>query len=406
MADSNEDCDRHRQADEEQNPFIVFRRYADEQMSSLLQGLIGLPSALTPHSSNARWLQSEEHQVQRQDNEMTAGASPSSVDGSDQRMTREEGLESDAVDHPVKKYAEFVPGNHQRETRHSAGLSGDHYRHCHDDTFSPPLPFGDDFPFHRGLFPSGFFGDPFQARWPLGYLIFSPYSPLRLEQHERLREHGSRWRDAFEDLLAVQAGQGLLELPQERARDRDQGAGDWVAALLAHGLAGGWKRIDDDGRSQARGNHMAMESDTRHPESDSEEDAATELDLYERLFASERTPMAGTSVTKSSANVHSSSCSNLETPGILDRTESSNVISALTTTERKVMPDGTVHTKVVLKKKFADGREESSETIHTTQSTSQHTDRARPSPKGVVTDANAAGGDDKRSKRKGWFWSD
>ncbi len=406
MADSNDDCDRNRQADDEQNPFILFRRYADEQMSSLLQGLIGLPSAFTPHSSNERFLQSEEHQTQRQENEMTAGAPSSSVNASDQRRTRDAGLETEAKGISVNKYAYVNPpsGSHQREARHPAGLSDDAHRHHHDYTFSPPLLIGDDFPFWRGI-PRGLSGDAFHTAWPLGYIIFSPYSPLRLEQHERLREHGSKWRDAFEDLLAVHAGQGLLETPRERTRVRDEGASDWVAALLAHGLADGWKRIDVEGRSQERGDQTMMGSDTRHPGSDADEDAATELDLYERFFASAMTPLAGSAATKSSASVHSSSGSNHETPGVSDRAESSSVISALTTTERKVMPDGTVHTKVVLKKKFADGREEGSETVHITQSTSQHIDRATPSPKGRATDPNPAGGDDDGSKRKGWFWS-
>src|SRR3954463_11113277 len=37
------------------NPFIKFRQFADAQISSLLQGIIGLPSALSKGQGNTRW---------------------------------------------------------------------------------------------------------------------------------------------------------------------------------------------------------------------------------------------------------------------------------------------------------------------------------------------------------------
>src|SRR2546430_2598363 len=48
--------------DGEENPFIIFRRFADAQISALLQSFVGLPSAFTPPASgtNARWLVFEE----------------------------------------------------------------------------------------------------------------------------------------------------------------------------------------------------------------------------------------------------------------------------------------------------------------------------------------------------------
>ena len=42
--------------------------------------------------------------------------------------------------------------------------------------------------------------------WPVGYLIGSPYSPLHIEQAHPQRE----WRDAFEDLLAVELGDEMI----------------------------------------------------------------------------------------------------------------------------------------------------------------------------------------------------
>ena len=40
--------------DSENNPFVAFRRFADEQVSSLLQSITGLPSAVSPPQSD-RW---------------------------------------------------------------------------------------------------------------------------------------------------------------------------------------------------------------------------------------------------------------------------------------------------------------------------------------------------------------
>ena len=39
----------------------------------------------------------------------------------------------------------------------------------------------------------------------------------------------------------------------------------------------------------------------------------------------------------------------------------------MTTTERTTLPDGRVYSRMVLKKRFADGREESSETVQTNE---------------------------------------
>lgn len=61
------------------------------------------------------------------------------------------------------------------------------------------------------------------------------------------------------------------------------------------------------------------------------------------------------------------------------------VLSSLTTTETVRLPDGTVTTKVVLKQRFADGREETSERSHTYRE-----------------DSEVHG---EESSKKGWFWA-
>ena len=55
--------------------------------------------------------------------------------------------------------------------------------------------------------------------WPIGYIVESAYSPLRLE-----REISNRnWRDAFEDLLALHAGRDMIN-PQIRKAEDDKAA--------------------------------------------------------------------------------------------------------------------------------------------------------------------------------------
>lgn len=81
-----------------------------------------------------------------------------------------------------------------------------------------------------------------------------------------------------------------------------------------------------------------------------------------------------------------------------------SILSTLTTTEQRTLPDGTVTTKVVLKKRFSDGAEEVTERVHTQNAPS-------PSPSSSVeSQGNLASGKvkdgmTKQKKDAGWFWS-
>lgn len=78
-----------------------------------------------------------------------------------------------------------------------------------------------------------------------------------------------------------------------------------------------------------------------------------------------------------------------EESGEVSHPKKPDVLSALTTTQTTRLPDGTVTTKVVLKKRFSDGREETTERVHTSNEKSEQPDhRVEESP-----------------KKKGWFWS-
>lgn len=74
-----------------------------------------------------------------------------------------------------------------------------------------------------------------------------------------------------------------------------------------------------------------------------------------------------------------------------------DVLSSLTTTQTTRLPDGTVTTKIVLKQRFADGREETQEKVHTYHDPSQ--ERHEHQRLDERLDA------EQPKKKKGWFWS-
>ncbi|OAL46929.1 hypothetical protein IQ07DRAFT_590428 [Pyrenochaeta sp. DS3sAY3a] len=122
--------------------------------------------------------------------------------------------------------------------------------------------------------------------------------------------------------------------------------------------------------------------------SDAQRDAYTELDVYEQMAA-----------TKDASLPPS------HTPDVIQG--SSSILSTLTTTERSVAKDGSITTKTILKKRFADGREESSETVHT-----QHGQEARMEsqdpwkPVQQIPSAPVEKAEKKSEEKKGgWFWS-
>lgn len=73
-----------------------------------------------------------------------------------------------------------------------------------------------------------------------------------------------------------------------------------------------------------------------------------------------------------------------------------DIISTLTTTQTTRLPDGTVTTKVVLKQRFVDGREETTESFHTRNEA--HSDEAPQRD-------DKSQRDEKSTTKRGWFWS-
>ncbi|OCL02241.1 hypothetical protein AOQ84DRAFT_382876 [Glonium stellatum] len=268
------------------------------------------------------------------------------------------------------------------------------------------------------------------------YLQYNPYSPLRLEEDSQLSKTRVPWRDAFEDLVRAERGQPLLSR-EELGKSSQTHQMDWMRGLWERGSFRrpqfqDWNacntrptREDEARRAfpdfepneelQEFDEHEAYEYSHDHeehpddpydrsnpcPEAHTEAETngpETELDAYERLigpteFTPHSTASAAAAVTSTNQSQNADS-----RPSIL---------STLTTTERTIQPDGTITTKVVLKKRFADGREESSETVHTQRGqgqSGQDADTAWREMRNAQFPIHEKK-PEKESKTGGWFWS-
>ena len=286
--------------------------------------------------------------------------------------------------------------------------------------------------------------------WPLAYIALSPYSPLTVERELRDIDGNPnmRWRNAFEDLILSHK-----EYPKEdlkyrndmeivdgrvvRPRDKMTTGVEWMWNMFNTGLFGNWRRVDsafaydamNNGKCRfqigdEQGTNLAWEArEADLDESESEErlntplreeeydDEMTELDLYDP-FLNNRNRVSSSN-QKSPASIASSKPSSFDpSVGVKARFESggapdSSIISTLTTTERQVFPDGTIFTKVILKKRFADGREESNEAEHTTHNVPQAENTASPNNKAIKVNTRRLEDFDNEKEqkpKKGWFW--
>ncbi|KAJ9639918.1 hypothetical protein H2201_007303 [Coniosporium apollinis] len=237
------------------------------------------------------------------------------------------------------------------------------------------------------------------------FLRSSPYSPLHLEwtmphhSHYAVGKQMPDWRVAFADLVRAQTGRPLG--PEPDALDRGFNA---MHDQHAHGQYA----LNDNRHSKNKGSHdtgrqhyetaiapTAAQS-AAHLQGDDNEGPDTELDMYDRFLGSSH---ESTNLGQPSSGRTPTASSSAQTEPI----SQPSVLSTLTTTERTVQPDGTTTTKVILKKRFADGKEESSETVHVTQGQGI-ADEVPRLPSGTASAENVKQ-EQRRAKRGGWFWS-
>lgn len=488
---------------QDDNPFVAFRRFADEQISSMLQSVMGLPSMVSPPQPDRWTVFSESHDYNGASNRHREdqGEYPSDTGASGDSQSAESPNDSDK-NRQVSKSSEWP---------HTDSWHWDSDRRM-DNSFSNFFGFGsffdrfwldDHLPLSSRIFPSSTHnsifgileGDEDSPMWPVIYIMTSPYSPLQLERESRYRAHRDHdqgifsslmstlnlssdnepaydrdpaepeWRDAFEDLLRVKYGRPMLDRESEPVR-RKQPEKDWLAGLVERGSLGdSWKYVPSQSAIWFQNQQLKGQEDeqkARKPEfgvewqdTDREQDPATELDMYERFIhdiearerefsrqfrdspilrflsderhrhkeeiAAYRSRLAenekekqqnraadsdswidvvsggnkstvpDTGVQKlepeSSAAVEQQSPEAAQAPA-----RQPHVVSTSTTTERVRLADGSVHTKKVRTQRFADGREESNESVETTNPPQQDPSVQDPS-----------GNND--SSGSGWFWS-
>lgn len=246
------------------------------------------------------------------------------------------------------------------------------------------------------------------------------YSPQVLDRDQRMRTTGIPWQKAYDDLLrGEQIEQSHDEPSYEYSHDHED-QHDEPPTSTSYPLFPFVDRIAEEDperisrldpatktflqlRQQRRQDYMAqLEQDSKAHNAlkatacaaQEQEDEETEMDAYEHLEAMRKLPESSTQLTHT----------------IPEKAENTvpSILSTMTTTERTVAPDGSITTKVVLKKRFADGREENSETVHVHRNTEAeirpHFESSVP-----VTRTRASAVEEQETKedrkRSGWFWS-
>ncbi|OAX81908.1 hypothetical protein ACJ72_03741, partial [Emergomyces africanus] len=184
---------------DEENPFISFRRYADEQLSALLQSFIGLPSSFSPPSPRD-WLyfQGDDPATKFHHRRQTGAQEPNGSHYNPEKCTcgRDDARQySHADGHDSERDRARFHGPFDRWWLESQRPFEHHFP---SSIFDSPLenlwPFDPvNFFSHLPRSSSPFSFDFLTSStslpgWPIPFLLFSPYSPLHLERQQNIRQ--------------------------------------------------------------------------------------------------------------------------------------------------------------------------------------------------------------------------
>jgi hypothetical protein len=244
-----------------ENPFIRFRQFADSQISSLLQGVIGLPSAFSRSPpSNARWadfddkLQRRDDDLNQQNSEALEAYRKAQADEERNTQRNPGPAENDTQQTAVKSWSfewswppqkaenDEAPDNRVMDDTAARDLPlysptskslFQHLKYTHDS--------GDKWPEPRSLgFPAELISN---RQWTsdamrslqylifnnlnnasslrsdyslLPYLLFSPYSPLKLSvptlSATQQQQDDFPYCAAFEDLIRISHGRPMVPI--------------------------------------------------------------------------------------------------------------------------------------------------------------------------------------------------
>lgn len=443
-----------RQWPDDDNPFVAFRRFADEQISSMLQSVMGIPSSSTPPRSE-RWSIFTEDQnyrdAQRQNsNDANNGDAPSGSGNQGSPSTQNNA-----------KSNNISPDSSSRSERSNLGNSFD--MDMFFNSFFDRFLLDFFHPSHQTFFSPLVSSD--SAYWPVNYLMFSPYSPLHLERQARYRSHREqgvfsslissmgpssdpdpeepRWREAFEDLLRLENGMPMLDREPGAVAKQESGK-EWIHSLVKRGSLGNhWKFVSgsdkhpwssitlersEDTKEEARSLKETERTDWVAEDTNAKQ--LTELDLYDRFLADidvrekeffgdfHHSPLLrlliddrlgarnGVLSAERESNDDTESWLELVSGGnkhsaheltdaarppttAEEKSPAENyVLSTQVSTDRVRLPDGSIQTKTVKTKRFADGREETNESTE------------------VVSPPQQDQGSSSGEKKNGWFWKD
>ncbi|PWY86441.1 hypothetical protein BO94DRAFT_82470 [Aspergillus sclerotioniger CBS 115572] len=431
---------------DDENPFVAFRRFADEQLSSMLQSVMGIPSMSSRPSPDHWAVFDDDARFRKRDNSESKGDDHAAADNSDHPFHHNNR-------HPSRSWTEWEDQWHVDHPRR---------RRTDQDFFDSffDSPFSSRFlhPHHHPMF-SGFASN--TSTWPLTYLMFSPYSPLHLERQDYYQSHHDRgvfsslmsslslssdcdpaeshWREAFEDLIRLENGKPMLDHDSSAVVKRET-TRDWLYGLVKRGSVGDQWKISELGKNDwsspmAISQFHFKDDDCETPKDrivEEKTEALTELDMFDRFFedAAARESKAFADAfespilrflleerqrsrdTPSDTENWFERVSNNSIPDAVPEkqqpapetqaivpsraeptAEKPTVISTMTRTERIRLPNGSTQKKTVWTKKFSDGREESNESVEIMNPPQSQDSSNQDRP---TSD----------QKNSGWFWKD
>ncbi|TKA79903.1 hypothetical protein B0A49_01105 [Cryomyces minteri] len=475
MTSSNDDKDptspsshnNHDRNDHEDNPFIAFRRYADAQISSMFEHLAGFGAA-----ANARFLEEQRKWEAYRREEGPGGRTYAGNERPRDSRLENQGNELASKDSTAQRSTAnstlddpYEPAIRQLEALHSGSAhTPPNQEHTEEGRLRPSrnpsltarawptLCLWED-PYsplqleqHPRLSQAG-------AHWRRAYqdLMLLRQGREMLEytdeqqREERSAESGREWIERLFDSRAL-SSQTVADLTRGSV---------WAEGGFGRGYSPWWSRdsqlardlvmfgADHGGRSSAtaaandRSSSLAQGASLADailgmvaPSAagrKQQDEPATELDLYERFLGTQEQHHSHNHAYSSSSSSMSAASSTLLQPDAADEEATANattngkgdprvsIVSTLTSTGRRIAPDGTVTTKVALKRRFGDGREESSETVHTTQgqlrngTESEEADRAemggRPGEREGESGSREGRGQREEKGARTWFWS-
>ena len=355
------------------NPFVAFRRFADEQMASVLHTFFGQP----PQSKAAErsgfeddlpWIaQAMTDEQRRRLRRLQEEPFPSEAYGMptnefyDQEGKSARGSENEPERCPYRPAHQEVPERNRNGP--PPELVWKPFSSTNDE---PDVP--EDAPPHDS------------KSWVDDYMCRSLYSPLSPERPDRAGEEEAKWRQACE--IMTHLFRPEYEMAKEACANEDFRCG-----------------FDDE----------TDEEDAYDNDEYDHNDALTEQDWYLRQLKEHPTSFSAPLMTAMARQAFRSEllADGTENPNTATNVAKPGITSTLTTTERTTLPDGTVTTKMVLKKRFADGREESAETTHTTHGRPEQHLKQAPEPTAQIPKAVKHDEAEKPTEKKkaGWFWN-